>query len=354
MNSIIAHSQMHKDKNLPFVLFRKPNSEKLFGIFQKSKDLFFSKNLKETGFVFAPFNNLEESILFPEYQTEIKSEHIKDFSVQTNNSKSIQQNLENDQKHFESLVEQSINAIKKGLFQKVVVSRINDLHTDEFDLFSSFQNALHSYPNAFVYLWYHPKVGTWLGATPERLVEVNGTSYRTVALAGTISETDFKSSNWSSKEILEQKIVADYILEELNPISGEIFIGDSGTTRAGNLYHLKSSIHGRLNNEMKLIDLVSKLHPTPAVGGFPKEEAISFILKNEGYNRSFYSGFLGMINSQDHDRVNSELFVNLRCMEIFSSSVRLYAGCGITRDSIPHKEWLETVNKMKTMQAILA
>ena len=90
-------------------------------------------------------------------------------------------------------------------------------------------------------------------------------------------------------------------------------------------------------------------HTTPAVCGLPKDESKAFILKNENYDRRFYTGFLGELNMEN----KTDLFVNLRCAEIFDSQANLYVGCGITKDSVPEKEWQESVNKSVTMKKIL-
>ena len=104
-----------------------------------------------------------------------------------------------------------------------------------------------------------------------------------------------------------------------------------------------------LDKNSDLKQLISVLHPTPAVCGFPKLEAKKFILENENYNREYYSGFLGELNIHDA----TDLYVNLRCMQIKNNQIHLYIGGGITKDSIPEKEWIETANKAMTMKKIL-
>jgi isochorismate synthase len=96
--------------------------------------------------------------------------------------------------------------------------------------------------------------------------------------------------------------------------------------------------------------MLQLLHPTSAVCGMPKEESLAFILMNEGYNREFYSGFLGQVNFRDE----THIFVNLRCMQIFDTSAYLYAGGGITAHSQPQKEWQETIYKMQTLLNVLS
>ena len=97
------------------------------------------------------------------------------------------------------------------------------------------------------------------------------------------------------------------------------------------------------------------MHPTPAVCGLPRNNAKDFVLKNENYHRSFYTGFLGEINMEDKNlnSKNSSLFVNLRCMEIRNEKASIYVGGGITKDSVAKKEWEETVSKSKTMKKVL-
>ena len=114
-------------------------------------------------------------------------------------------------------------------------------------------------------------------------------------------------------------------------------------------------IEGVINKKSNLKEVVSVLHPTPAVCGFPMQKAKKFIFENEGYDRSYYTGFLGELNIKG-DYINkpkSDLFVNLRCMQVVKNMAHIYVGCGITKDSIPEKEFLETVNKSMTMKIIL-
>jgi isochorismate synthase len=108
-------------------------------------------------------------------------------------------------------------------------------------------------------------------------------------------------------------------------------------------------LSGELNTDFKSFDLVKALHPTPAICGLPKEEALRFILENENYDRKYYAGFLGEWNKANQ----SDLFVNLRCLEVENEKVNLYVGCGITKDSNPEKEFIETENKSMTMRNIL-
>jgi isochorismate synthase len=110
-----------------------------------------------------------------------------------------------------------------------------------------------------------------------------------------------------------------------------------------------------LKDDTSLKDVMNTLHPTPAVCGLPKAEAKQFLLQNEGYDREYYSGFLGELNYDfaTGEEGKTDLFVNLRCMKIEDNKAHLYIGCGITKDSDPEKEFVETVNKSMTMRRVL-
>jgi isochorismate synthase len=96
------------------------------------------------------------------------------------------------------------------------------------------------------------------------------------------------------------------------------------------------------------------LHPTPAVCGLPKEDSKKFIIENENYDRSYYTGYLGELNTRSvNNELSSDLYVNLRSMQIENENAYVYIGCGITKDSDPEKEWEESVNKSMTMKRVL-
>jgi isochorismate synthase len=141
------------------------------------------------------------------------------------------------------------------------------------------------------------------------------------------------------------------------------------SVKAGNLWHIKTSVSGSMDHTC-LKEIVDALHPTPAVCGLPKNAAKEFILKNEGYERQFYTGFLGELNLKEDvrrpsTRKNQEnrayrtiknrtsLFVNLRCMQLSGNTVNVYVGGGITNRSVPEKEWQETLDKSSTMLNIV-
>ena len=183
-------------------------------------------------------------------------------------------------------------------------------------------------------------------------MKTNGNALQTVALAGTQLVTNSKTIIWQDKEKIEQQLVTDFIVENLKDLVKEITISSPYSVKAGNLWHIKTDISATLQSNKKLKKIINVLHPTSAVCGLPKQAAKDFILKNEGYNREYYSGFLGELNIDfvTFRTLQTDLFVNLRCMKVTQNKVALFIGCGITKDSNPEDEYWETVNKSMTMK----
>ena len=333
----------HK-KQLPFVAYRKPNKDKVSALLQKDDSLNFTKDYKEEGFVFAPFDVEQDAVLIPKAISKFYSEVVDDLS-DIENDVVVQDDFSSKQNHIK-LIERGVKAISKGEFRKVVLSRKEVVEFSDFDIFYSFLLLLKTYSNAFVYLWYHPKVGLWMGATPETLIKIKGKTFETMSLAGTQEYKGSIAVDWKPKEIDEQQLVTDYVLQKLEAISDVVTSEEVQTIKAGNLLHLKTQIKGKFTSSTA--DLIETLHPTPAVCGYPKKATKDFILNYEGYNREFYTGFLGEINLP-----KSELFVNLRCMQLVDTIVHIYVGGGITLKSNAEKEWLETVAKTKTIKNVL-
>ena len=186
-----------------------------------------------------------------------------------------------------------------------------------------------------------------MGASPEILLSVKNDKFKTMALAGTLPYMDSLEVHWGEKEKEEQRIVADFIEAELKDF--KLKISKPFTKKAGSLLHICTEIEGKLKSNDQLADIIKKLHPTPAICGLPKENAKEIILKNENYNREFYTGFLGELNMDK----STNLFVNLRCIQIKNSNAIVYVGGGITVDSIPENEWEETVAKSEVMKRVI-
>ncbi|MDX1753914.1 MAG: chorismate-binding protein [Salinimicrobium sediminis] len=370
---------------LPFVAYRKPilngNKNEVTAILQQDEQLYHSKDFTESGFVFAPFDTSGKAILFPENASEklIFEQLVPEEVPAPVTFQKGEISGEKKSTHIE-LVTKAVEALKAGEMEKVVLSRREEVELKEKDPLKLFRDLLITYPTAFVYCWYHPKVGCWLGATPETLLKVEGSRFKTMALAGTQKYSGTIDVEWGEKEKQEQQFVTDSIVENLKASGVEdLEISEPYTARAGNLLHLRTDINGKIPNSKFQIPkdnpgsaekIISALHPTPAVCGLPREKANEFILSEENYDREFYTGFLGELNLQKNVqrsrtrrnvenlayravKKETDLYVNLRCMQIKDGTAILYIGGGITKDSVPEDEWQETVNKAETMKKVL-
>ncbi|MGB1231718.1 MAG: chorismate-binding protein [Winogradskyella sp.] len=367
-NSFFNTLKVQYKKQLPFVVYSRPINSKIKCWLQKDAALHNTETFTESGFVFAPFNLKNQSIIFPKTCCEcftLKTEHLE---VTNRIGGSL---IEHTHKveHL-NLVLKGVEAINNAEFKKVVLSRVQNKSLQNNNPITIFKRLFNAYKNAMVYCWYHPKVGLWLGATPELLFKIEGKQLTTISLAGTQAFKENDTPKWSAKEVEEQQIVTDFIANEIKVYSKQVNVSDVKTVRAGNLWHLKTKITSLITDLANLRPIIKALHPTPAVCGYPKQKAKDFILQNENYNREYYTGFLGELNLKqtkirNSNRQNvennaytsvktqSNFYVNLRCMQLIDNNAMLYVGGGITKDSVAESEWEETINKTKTIGDIL-
>ncbi|WPO78803.1 chorismate-binding protein [Flavobacterium sp. KACC 22761] len=352
MNAFFLKIKNHKEQNLPFVLYSKPNSENYVGILQQNNVLNTVSDYSEKGFVFASFDE-KQLILIPENESEIIIAEKEATSFATVEIDDM--NFDSEAKfQYEYLVAQGILAIKNDEFKKVVLSRSEEVPLAEFDFIETFQHLVQLYPATFCYCFFHPKIGLWMGATPEKLLKANGNVFETMALAGTQKDNQEVEIVWQQKEKDEQQFVTDFIVKRLREFTASVVVSEPYSLKAGSIWHIKTDISGVLKDNSTLEEVIDTLHPTPAVCGLPKKKSKVFILEKENYDRTFYTGFLGELNSSfAGNNASSDLFVNLRCMQIQEDKAILYMGCGITKESVPEKEWEESVNKSMTMKRVL-
>lgn len=330
-------------KGVPFVLFRFPNEETVHCFFQKEKKTYTTNSFKEEGFVFAPFDFKDFAFIIPnKHQFTLKlTQKLSSLESSFNLPTTGKQDLMDK-------VNLAKAKIASKVFEKLVVSHRFELPYEGKSSTLFFRLATN-YSSAFVYYWSHPETGNWLGATPEHFVELKENKLTTVALAGTLPANG-TTNDWTSKEFNEQQLVTDSILNALRSVTENASIEQHPreTMQAGQLQHLRTKITVSAEN-ITLDRVIKALHPTPAVGGIPKSKSTKYLQLIERYNRMFYTGFLGIINGHH----NANLFVNLRCAKIESNRIFLYAGAGITHDSIAEDEWEEIFRKAKTFLKVL-
>ena len=355
--------------NLPFIVYRKPGESKLLVLFQEDDVIHETQDFSEKGFVFSPFEESNKSVLIPFTENNFFSTN---YQVEVDDYKgSPASNASEASKAFHiNLVEKGVAAIKNNDFKKVVLSRKETVIPSEVNPLKIFKRLLNKYASAFVYCFYHPKVGLWLGATPETLIKIEGNQFSIMALAGTQDYNGSLDVVWQDKEIQEQKFVTDYIVDSLKNTVETLTVSPTKTVKAGNLVHLKTMISARLKSETVLKDVITTIHPTPAVCGLPKQASKAFILENEHYKREFYSGFLGELNFETTKAPRSgkrnienrayaittkstQLYVNLRCMQFVGAEAHIYVGGGVTESSNPLSEWQETVSKSLVIKSVL-
>lgn len=329
----------------PFVAYKNPNENKVHVIIQKNDELIEFDDFTSTGYVFAPFNSDEKAyIIQPDVYFVDEVESV-DFESKVVGVK----NQEIEKSTHINIVEKAIKTIKETEISKIVISRKEEVLVSVFNLLEVYNKLMNQYPNAYVYVWFHPKVGLWMGATPETLLKVSDNDFKTMALAGTQPFKGSLNPVWGTKELEEQKMVSDFIKQHLENVVESYELSEVETVKAGSLLHLKTNIKGKLHQQKDIASLVKLLHPTPAVCGLPKELSKIFILQNEDYNRSYYSGYLGSLNIHNE----TSFFVNLRCFQFINNTVTLYVGGGITAESDAEKEWEETVAKSQIIKAVL-
>jgi isochorismate synthase len=360
--------RMAYKKSMPFVVYKSPRTDEMRSIICANRELQYLDDFQEQGFVMAPFDSDKMPLVFDlersefnfcgiekDWNPEMESQTIKSFKSPDNHEK----------KSHVALVNRAISKIKEGFAEKIVLSRKERLDVSQNDPIVLFYRLISKIPHAFTYVWFHPEMGMWAGASPEKLVSVQKAGFHTMALAGTQKYVKGEEVIWSEKEKKEQQIVTDQICVLLDSLS--LSIGEPYTKRAKNLLRICTDIKGQLPEDVNIAFLVKKLHPTSAVCGMPVGVTKRFIKNHEGYDRKFYAGYLGELNMPGlksnngesnslHDQ-QSQLYVNLRCMEIKTRGelpeVNLFVGGGITAASDPISEWEETVEKSMVMKSIL-
>lgn len=254
-----------------------------------------------------------------------------------------------DKDGFKKLVRYGIEQIKAGSFDKVVAANKKVAALPEsFRALTYFLSLTQQYPGAFVSLTSTPQYGTWIGATPELLLSFDQEKIQTEALAGT--KTPDQEAAFTEKEEQEQALVSQYIENCFSALNLTFQSQGPQTIQAGNLNHIKTYYSANLNGSGSDMwkSALCKLHPTPAVCGYPFQVTKIFIRNEEPFDRDLYSGFLGPYKPSGE----SQLFVNLRCMEVHPEKASIYAGAGIVKGSKSEDEWAETAEKMKTLEAV--
>jgi len=258
----------------------------------------------------------------------------------------------NDYTEWEELFNSVQQEILAGKVKKVVISREVKIACEtSVSIESVLINLLTKNPSCFVFAYFN-QGKTFLGATPEVLVRKEQEQIISHALAGTIARSEPDQDESLKTQLLndpknrhEHQVVLDYIAEVMNAFSDEVAIGETTTLTLKNLHHLKTCIKAEAKAKHSLTDWVARLHPTPALGGYPVLKALKIIKRFEKHERGLYAAPIGLINGQ-----GDGIFVaGIRSALIDRNMVYAYAGCGIVEKSACAEEYLESNNKLQSI-----
>lgn len=252
-------------------------------------------------------------------------------------------------------VANAVQMIKEGAFQKVVLARAIRVSNEEqaFNITAILHRLCENYPSAYIFAIQRGK-RYFVGATPEQLIRGVDGQIQTMALAGsaprgTTEEEDQCLGNellQSLKNQEEHRVVVTTISDALANICSRVWVADTPhLLRLKNIQHLETAITGTLLPDHSILEAIENLHPTPAVGGFPRQPALAAIRAHEQLDRGWYAGPIGWIGASG----NGEFAVALRSALIDGNQATLFAGCGIVAASQPESEFAESCLKLEAM-----
>ncbi len=265
-----------------------------------------------------------------------------------------------DREGFEEAVRRALTAIAEGRLTKVVLARAIEATREHgaFDPFAIAQALAQRAPQCTTFFLAGANGSTFLGASPETLCRVEGERVETEALAGTVERVPGEPTDAAAARVLgsdkdrrEQQAVVEGILRALEPLTyGLEAEAQPRALALATLLHLRTGIRGRLRPGVGPADVISALHPTPAVGGWPRAQALGFLSEHDGLERGWYAGGVGWLG-EGRACVN----VAIRSALVDGRRARVFVGAGVVAGSTPEGEWAETEAKARPMlQAIEA
>ncbi|OHE79842.1 MAG: hypothetical protein A3G75_02645 [Verrucomicrobia bacterium RIFCSPLOWO2_12_FULL_64_8] len=256
---------------------------------------------------------------------------------------------------FENSVARAVEMVNAGRFNKIVLARCKELSAPAGLHPLKVLNGLRQrFPECYAFSLANGRGQSFIGASPERSLRVEADTLLTEALAGSAPRGRTASEDAalggellrSEKDRREHRLVLDSIGRRLGPLGLRLEQPDLPVLRRlANVQHLHTPVRATLPENVRLLDVLGRLHPTPAVGGSPREAACAQIRALEPFPRGLYGGPLGWI---DH-RGGGEFFVGIRSALIEGKRARVYAGGGIVKGSEPEKEFAETELKFHAL-----
>jgi len=263
--------------------------------------------------------------------------------------------------NYRAAVARAVAMIAEGRFEKIVLARCRELTAPAPLHPLRVLNGLRQrFPDCYAFSFANRSGQSFIGASPERLLRVDSGRLLTEALAGSAARGGSASEDAAlagallsdEKELREHHHVIASIERRLAPLGLRLdHPARPGLKRLANVQHLHTPVSAVLPENVRLLDALARLHPTPAVGGTPRAAACAHIRELEGFPRGLYAGPVGWV---DH-RGGGEFFVGIRSALIAGASARVYAGGGIVAGSVPEREFAETELKFKALlEALLA
>jgi menaquinone-specific isochorismate synthase len=256
---------------------------------------------------------------------------------------------------YQRAVAGALTEIARGDYEKVVLARALKYTTaEEFHPMGVLNHLRQRYPDCYSFSIANGRGQSFIGASPERLVRVAGGRMHTTALAGSAARGESASEDatlaqallHSEKDLREHRLVLDSILGRLADLGLKLeYSAQPRLLGLANVHHLHTPISASLPPGSHILDLVARLHPTPAVGGAPQAPALAAMKRLEAFSRGLYAGPHGWV---DH-RGGGEFFVGIRSALIDGRTATAYAGAGIVAGSVPEKEFAETELKFKAL-----
>jgi len=270
----------------------------------------------------------------------------------------IKNKTEMDVNGWKEAVRKAMEEIKAGKAEKIVLAReVRITFQQQASIRVILDNLLKTQPNSYVFA-FEKDTDCFVGATPERLVKLEQNKLLSTCLAGTAPRGKTKKEDEKIGEELlgdeknrqEHDFVVQMIKDAVSKYAANVQIPDEPVIyRLKNLQHLYTPVTADLKKNFNIFDVVEKLHPTPALGGTPRAESLSFIREHEQLDRGWYGAPIGWLDSNQH----GEFAVAIRSALIQEDEASLFAGCGVVEDSDPESEYEETAIKLLPMLSVL-
>jgi len=298
------------------------------------------------------FNRLQSRVAWLE--AHLKNPIKQQQKQVTGSGKRVSLEQGSSEQYYLQAAEQALDLIKRGDLEKVVLSRCCDVHHEApFSAAQVLHNLRENYPSCFIFAASMSGV-SFLGATPERLLALRGKELLSGPLAGSkprgiTVEEDLELQEallGSAKEQHEHGIVIRAIGQALEPYCTALKVPSKPSIlKLPGIQHLYSEISGTVHRDrdISILEILGDLHPTPAVGGTPREKALKWLSENENIERGWYAGPVGWVN----DRGEGDFAIALRAALLRGNKAHLHAGAGIVSGSVPGEELRETELKMK-------